>query len=100
MRVAHKNSSPSCAGSGATGQPCDEILKRSAESAAGQAAAQGRKLTTGEADAALTVAVPLVVGGAVPILAAESEGMLSPGVGDIVHALKSLIGSSKQGPPV
>src|SRR5207244_13554852 len=57
--------------------------------------AQRRKLTTRESNTALAVPVPLVVGSAMPILSSEPEGMLSARERDIVHALKSLIGSGE-----
>src|SRR5882762_7153814 len=100
MRVANKNSSPSRASSGATGKACNEILKGSAVASTGQAGAQCRKLTTCETYAALTVTVPLVVCRAMPILAAETEGMLSAGVGNIVHTLEGLVRRGEQRPPV
>src|SRR5439155_21939948 len=46
----------------------------------------------------LSVAVPLIVGGPVPVLAAKAKSMLSSCVGNIVHSLESLVWRGKQRP--
>ena len=107
MRVAHKNSSPRRTGRGATGKSSNKIfqwraisgpatlVEETIRAAKATLYAQRRKLTTRESNTALAVPVPLVVGSAMPILSSEPEGMLSARERDIVHALKSLIGSGE-----